>query len=417
MLRPLRSRDYRLFWSGSLIANLGVWIQQTALGWLVFDMTRRPILLGAISLAANVPILVLGLVSGAIADRASRRTIVLGSLGMISGAAFTLAVLTATGHVAIRHIVAISMVSGLGNALFGPAMQAVIPSIVADGELLSAISLNSVQFNVGRTLGPVVAGLAYGLIGPAGCFGLNAAGLLVMLLMVARVRFPRHVAVSAPPVGRALREALGYARRHPVIAPLLVLVTAMSVFGFPYIVLLPVIARDTLGLDTLGLGCLLGLVGGGAVIGGLGLSALGDVPRKDLTAIGSAILFGLTIAAFAVVRSARGFGLLVFVMGVLQTVCVASINTTIQLSVHDGMRGRVMSMMTVILFGFATAGALLIGFVGERIGVPDALAAGGVVIVLVAVAVLARAEAPAPVIASGSGPRRSPAGDRSRSAS
>jgi MFS family permease len=394
---PLRSRDYRLFWSGSLIANLGVWMQTTALGWLVYDMTRKPSLLGTISFAGNMPILFFGLVGGAIADRASRRAIMLGSLGMIACAALTLAVLTATGHITVGHIVAISMVAGLGNALFGPAMQAVIPSIVGQGELLAAISLNSVQFNLARTVGPALAGLAYGPIGPAGCFALNAAGFLAMIFMIARVRMPRHVAIAAPPVTRALREGIAYARRHEVIGPALVLASVMSVFGFPYIVLLPAIARDTLHLQAWGLGCLLACVGGGAVVGGLGLSALGDVAPKEVVATASAVLFGITLAAFAVVRSASGFGLLLFAMGVQQTACVASINTTIQLIVHDGMRGRVMSMMTVILFGFATVGALLIGFIGERIGVPDALAGGGVVIACVATAVLLRGRAPAPV--------------------
>ena len=398
MLRPLRSRDYRLFWSGSLIANLGVWIQTTALGWLVYDMTRKPSLLGTISFTGNMPILVLGLLGGAIADRASRRTIMLSSLSVISAAALTLAVLTATGRLAIWHVVAISMVTGAANALFGPAMQAVVPNIVAAEELLNAISLNSVQFNLARTIGPVLAGLAYGPLGPSGCFALNAAGFLAMVVLIGRVRIPRHARGSPPPVGRALRESLAYVRVHPVIGPALLLAAAMSIFGFPYIILLPALARDVLHLpDASGLGWLLGSVGAGAVVGGLGLSAFGDVARKDLVATGSAVLFGIALAAFAVVRSARGFSLLLFVMGVLQTACVASINTSIQAIVHDGMRGRVMSMMTVILFGFATTGALVIGLVGDRVGVPAALACGGVVIIFVALAVGTRAAAPAAI--------------------
>jgi len=392
VLGPLRSRDYRLFWSGSLIANLGVWIQTTALGWLVYNLTRRASLLGTISFAGNMPILVLGLVGGAIADRASRRAVMMSSLSTISAAALTLALLTATGHIAVWHIVAISMVSGAANALFGPSMQAVIPSIVAEGELLNAISLNSVQFNLARTIGPAIAGLAYGVIGPAGCFAMNATGMVVMVLMIARVRIPRAaLTVAPPPVARALREGLAYARVHPVIGPGLLLAAVMSIFGFPYIVLLPALARDTLGLDASGLGYLLAAVGVGAVTGGLAMSAFGDVARKDLVAGWSAVAFGLVLAGFGVVRSAHGFAALLFTMGVLQTACVASINTMIQLVVHDGMRGRVMSMMTVILFGFATAGALLIGLAGDRIGVAQALASGGVVIAIVATAVLARA--------------------------
>jgi len=180
-----------------------------------------------------------------------------------------------------------------------------------------------------------------------------------------------------------------------VIAPSLLLAAVMSVFGFPYIILLPALARDTLGLEATGLGYLMAAVGAGAVAGGLGLSAAGDLPRKDLAAGGCAVAFGLALSSFVLVHSVPATALLLFVMGVLQTVCVASLNTTIQTVVHDGMRGRVMSMMTVILFGFATAGALGIGFVGDRIGVPRALAGGGVVIALVASVVLGRAPTPA----------------------
>ena len=214
-----------------------------------------------------------------------------------------------------------------------------------------------------------------------------------MILMIARVRLPRRPPGAPPPVGRALRDGLGYARRHPVIAPSLVLVAVMSVFGFPYIILLPALARDTLHLDATGLGYLMAAIGAGAVTSGLGLSAVGDLPRKDLAAGGCAIAFGLALCGMALVHTMPATMLLLFVMGVLQTVAVASLNTTIQTVVHDGMRGRVMSMMTVILFGFTTVGALGIGFVGDRIGVPRALAGGGVVIALVATAVLAYAPA------------------------
>ena len=396
-LRPLRSRDYRLFWFGSFIANLGLWMQQIALGWLVYGMTRSASLLGMISFCGSLPVLTLGLLGGAIADRASRRVVMVGTLSVIACTALALALLTATGHLVIWHIVAISMVAGAASALFGPSAQAVIPSLVGDGELLNAISLNSVQFNLARTIGPALAGLAYGPLGPAGCFALNSAGFLVMVLMIARVRVPRAPNVTAPPVIRALREAIGYARRHAVIGPALFLAAVMSIFGFPYIILLPALARDTLGLDASGLGYLMASVGAGAVVGGLGLSAAGDVSRKELVAVGCAIGFGILLAGFALVRTAARMSPLLFAMGALQTICVSSINTTIQLRVHDGMRGRVMSMMTVILFGLVTAGALLMGFAGDRIGVPRALASGGGVIVLAAAGVLSRIRGVEPV--------------------
>jgi len=391
VLGPLRYRDYRLFWSGSLVSNVGFWMQQIALGWLVYGMTRSASLLGTVGFCGNMPILILGLVGGAIADRASRRTIMLGTQTVIGLTALSLALLTASGHLAVWHVIAIAMVAGTASALWGPAMQAIVPSLVGSDELLNAISLNSVQFNLARTLGPAVAGTLYGRIGPAGCFAVNSAGFFFLTFVLAQISLPDRPVVAPPPIARALREGLGYARRHTVIGPALLLASVMSVFGFPYIILLPALARDTLGLDASGLGYLMAAVGCGAVVGGLGLSAAGDLPRKGLLAAGSAILFGAALGTFAVVRSVRGTACLFFVMGVLQTVCVASINTTIQLAVEDGMRGRIMSMMTVILFGFATTGGLVVGLVGDHIGVPSALAGGGVVITIAAIALFVRA--------------------------
>src|SRR2546427_8896246 len=293
-------------------------MQQIALGWLVYDLTRRASLLGTVSFGPNAPTLFLGLVGGAIAGRPGRRPIRLGALGVIAATALTLAVLTASGHIAVWHIIAISMVAGTASALFAPAMQAVIPSLVEPGELLNAISLNSVQFNLARAIGPALAGLAYGTIGPQGCFALNAAGFLVMILLLARVRLPRRPPGAAPPVGRALRDGLAYARRHPVIAPSLVLVAVMSVFGFPYIILLPALARDTLHLDATGPGYPMAATAAGAVTGGLGLSAVGDLPRKDVAASGSAIAFGLALCALRLAHPVRPPATPLFVGGVLQ---------------------------------------------------------------------------------------------------
>jgi len=222
----------------------------------------------------------------------------------------------------------------------------------------------------------------------------NGAGFLSMTLVLGRIRLPRRPAGAPPPVGHALREGLGYARRHAIIGSALALAAVMSVLGFPYIILLPALARDALGLEASGLGWLMAAVGCGAVLGGLGLSAAGDLPRKGLIATVSALAFGMVLACFAIVRSPRGIAGLLFTMGALQTICVASLNTTIQIAVDDGMRGRVMSMLTVILFGFSTLGGLLIGFLGDWIGVPLALAGGGALIAAAAGSMLVRAFAP-----------------------
>jgi len=383
-----RSREYRRFWAGSLIANLGLWIQTIALGWLVYALTRKASWLGTVSFVGNAPTFLLGLVGGAFADRMSRRTIMIVSLLILASSALALSMLAALEQVTIWRVIAIAMVTGTATALYTPAMHSSIPSLVDESDLLDAVTLNSVQFNLARAVGPAVAGLLYGAVGPAGCFAVNASGFLVLAIVIARLRLPPRPAVLQPPMGRALREGLGYVRRHPVIGPAIFLAAVMSLFGFPYIIMMPALASNVLGLDATGLGWLMAAVGAGAVVGGVALSVSGDLGRSPWVIGLGSVAFGLCLLAFPAVDSPRRMAGLLFMLGALQTITIASMTTTIQLHVHDGMRGRVMSMITVIFFGFATLGGVIAGAIGDRIGVPNALAGGGLV-TAVAAAVLA----------------------------
>ena len=185
-----RSREYRRFWAGSLIANLGLWIQTIALGWLVYALTRKASWLGTVSFVGNAPTFVLGLVGGAFADRMSRRTIMIVSLLILAASALALSTLAALEQVTIWRVIAIAMVTGTATALYTPAMHSSIPSLVDESDLLDAVTLNSVQFNLARAVGPAVAGLLYGAVGPAGCFAVNASGFLVLAIVIARLRLP-----------------------------------------------------------------------------------------------------------------------------------------------------------------------------------------------------------------------------------
>jgi len=384
------SRDYRRFWAGSLVANLGLWIQQIALGWVVYDMTRSASWLGAVSFCGNLPTLLLGLLGGAIADRASRRLIMTTSALVLAACGFALATLMSGGWLTLSHIIGVAVVTGTAAAVYVPAMQSVIPSLVRSGDLMSAISLNSVQFNLARAVGPAIAGGLYGTIGPAGCFTINGGGFLVLTVALLTIRLPGRPSAPAPPIGRAVRDGLSYAYSHEIIGTAILLAGAMSLFGFPYIIMLPALARDTLGLDPAGLGYLMACMGGGAVVGGLLVAATGDRARRPGVASAGAILFGLAMSAFAVVRSPIGTGLLLVALGGLQTITVAALTTTVQATVFDGMRGRVMSMLTVVFFGFTTFGGLLVGLLADRIGVPAALAGGGGATMLAALGLAAR---------------------------
>ena len=386
MLSALRFRDFRRFWLGSLVSSLGLWIQTIALGWLVYDLTHSATWLGTVSFCGNAPTFVLGLVGGAIADRASRRLIMTASVLLLAAGSLVLALLTYLNVLTLWQVIAISMVSGVATALYTPAMHSIVPALVGSDHLLNAISLNSVQFNLARAVGPALAGGLYGRIGPAGCFALNAFGFIGMAFVLARMRIPSRPAEAPPPILRALREGLGYVRRHTVIGPAIFLSAVMSLFGFPYIILLPAVAHG-LGLDARGLGYLMASVGVGAVAGGLAMSALAGGGAR--LAVRGTIAFGIVLSSLAVVDSVPATMLVLLLLGGLQTMSIAALTTTIQSTVHDGMRGRVMSMVMVIFFGLSTVGGLIAGVIGDRLTVPWALASGGVVTAAVGV-VLAR---------------------------
>ena len=368
-------------------------MQTVALGWLIYEMTGSASWLGTVSFAANAPTLFLGLVGGAIADRADRRLVLIATQAVAGTAALLLAVLTSRGALQIWHVIVIALGSGVAASFYTPVAQATIPSLVPDDALLSAVSLNSVQFNLARIAGPVVAGFAYATIGAAGCFVLNGVSFFMLALALAGLRLPTRITVVPGSIGRQLLEGLRYARSHDLIVTMLGFAAAISLFGFPYIILMPAVARDVLGLGPDGLGLMMGSVGFGAVVGGLGLAAFGDVPRKALLGVGAGTVLAGLLVAFSFTDTLRAAAPILFLLGFVQVGCVASINTTLQLTVTDAMRGRVMSMLSFALFGLSTLGSVLLGVIGDRVGVAAALRLGGCVILALGVLLVARSPA------------------------
>src|SRR5262249_40354959 len=190
MFSALRSRNYALFWVGSFVSNVGTWMQTVALGWVIYEMTGSASWLGTVSFAANAPALFTGLVGGAVADRADRKLLLVGTQAAAAAAAFLLALLTLRGSLEIWRVIAIALGSGLALSFYTPVVHATIPSLVPAEDLLNAVSLNSVQFNLARIIGPVAAGFAYSRIGAAGCFWLNGLSFLVLAISLARLRLP-----------------------------------------------------------------------------------------------------------------------------------------------------------------------------------------------------------------------------------
>ena len=387
MFRAFRSRNFALLWTGSFVANVGIWMQSVAMGWLIYNLTSSAAWLGRIGIASSAPTLLLGLLGGAIIEHTDRRRLLCGCALLYVLCGLTLATITISGVVQIWMIVVVSLFSGLSTAFFTPVFQAVLPSTVPPESLMNAISLNSISFNVARIIGPLIGGLVMKQVGVGWCFAVNGLGFLVMFAAALALDLPPREMVARANVGRALRDGLDYARRHPLIRALLVLCVTMSLFGFPYIVLMPALARSVLHLEADGFTLLFSAVGAGAVLGGLTLAAAGDVRRKGLLVLACACVFGLLLVVLSSVQSFAGAVCLLAAVGFNMIICIASLNTLIQVSVADAMRARVMSMLMVSLYGLPTVGAWLLGALGDRIGITHALALGGGVVVIVAVVI------------------------------
>ena len=384
MFEAFRSRNFALLWTGSFVANVGIWMQSVAMGWLIYNLTNSASWLGRIGFASAAPTLLLGLLGGAIIEHADRRRLLCACSLVFTLCGVALATLTVSGVVQIWMIILISIVSGTSTAFFMPVFQAVLPSTVPPAILMTAISLNSISFNVARIIGPIVGGFVMTKLGVGWCFALNGAGFLVMFFAALMLDMPPRQMATQPRIGHALRAGIDYARRHPLIRTLLVLCVTMSLFGFPYIVLMPAVARDVLHLEANGFTLLFSAVGAGAVTGGLTLAYAGDVKHKGLLIAGCSFVFGLLLIVLGNVTTFAAAAVLLVFDGFAMIVCIASLNTLIQVTVADEMRGRVMSMMTVSLFGLPTLGAWILGSLGDRIGITNALSIGGGVVAVTA---------------------------------
>ena len=377
MFRALRHPSYRLFWTGNFISNTGTWMYNLAQGWLVFELTDSPLWLGLVGFTSWIPLLLFTPLGGVVADRADRRRVMLLAQSAMMAVAFLLALLTSLGVINIWHILALSFLSGSAMAMNAPAYQASLPELVTADDLTNAIALNSAQFNLSRMLGPALAGWAVDRIGVAGCFYLNAFSFLALLLALVQIHFPARAASDADGSGRVWKQLVAtfyYLHHRPVLRTLILLEALASFCGMPYIILLPVFARDVLQVGPRGLGYLMGAAGVGALSGALLLAWRGDRPRKGAYALHSALLFYTALVVFAL--SPR-FDLALVALALNGVTMVTSISTIINLLqkyAAPEMRGRIMAMHAMAYLGLAPIGGLLAGALAERVGAPVALA-------------------------------------------
>lgn len=387
--QALKEPNYRAFWVGSFLSNIGTWMQAVAQGWLVLQLTNSAFLLGLVGFASSLPSLLFSLMGGVLADRINRRKMLFVTQSVMMISALAIGVLTAAHVVVVSEIVLLGFMTGLANALNGPAYQATLPDLVGEKNLLNAIALDSAQFNLSRVLGPTLGGLALAAFGVAACYFLNAASFLALLVALFLIRLPVNGTVSKKTLWRDLYEGIQYVRRTPIILVLLLIIVMMSLFGMPYVTMLPVFARDILGVGESGLGYLYGAAGVGAVIGTLSLASVGDFKHKGITILLSSSLFGLSIVLFARSRKFHLSLVLLAIVGMMMIGSLTLAKTLLQTAASIEMRGRVISMYFFCAVGFFPLGNLLEGALAGWRGATFALQAGGVTMFIFSVTMLA----------------------------
>jgi len=377
-------RDFRVLWFGAFTSTVGTWMQRVAQSWLVFDLTKSSFYLGLDDFLGQLPILLFTLIGGVIADRHDRRRLLLGSQFIQMATAFALALLVYQGRVHIGHILALSFTAGMAQAFGGPAYQAMIPSLVNKKDLPNAIALNSIQFNLARVFGPLLAGVTMAKLGPAVCFSVNGLSFLVVIVALMSLSVAHIPPADRKPILHELKGGFAYARSEPSILALTVLASMTTFLGLPLLTFLPIFAREIFQGDISRYSQMMAFSGMGAVAGALVTAWLGRFRHMGLTLLLVQMVFGGLIAAFAISRVLWLSHLLLFLAGAALIMVFSMTASLVQLVVPDHLRGRVVSIYMVAFRGGMPLGSLASGYAASLTSAPAVLAGNGLLVSLVA---------------------------------
>jgi MFS family permease len=383
-------RDFRVLWFGAFTSTVGNWMQEVAQAWLVFDLTKSSFFLGLDDFLGQLPILLFTLIGGVVADRHDRRHVLLGSQYIQMTTAFTLAALVYLGKVRVEYVLLLSFVAGLGQAFGGPAYQSLIPSLVKKQDLPNAIALNSIQFNLARVFGPLLAGVTLAAWGSAACFGVNGLSFLVVIVALMSLTIKHIPRVEKTSMMHELGGGLRYAKGQPAIVALTVVASLTTFLGLPLLTLLPIFARDIFHGDINRYSHMMAFSGAGAVCGALIVAWLGRFRRMGLAVLIVQAIFGALVVAFALSRVAWLSDLLLFATGAALLMVFSMTASLIQLIVPDDLRGRVMSIYMVAFRGGMPLGSLAAGWAASLTSAPRVLAVNGGLLLCVATYFLIR---------------------------
>lgn len=381
----LRHRNFRRFYIGQTISLVGTWMQQLAQGWLVLQLTDSALWVGLVSFLNALPILLFSLPAGAWVDRADKRRLVTACQALFLVNTALLTALVATGVTQAWMVGAVALAGGCISAVEIPARQSFIVELVGKDDLTNAIALNSSAFNATRIVGPAIAGVLVARVGLVSCFAINVLTYVAVLVALRGLDVaPTPRAVEGDNWQR-LRDGLRYVRGEAHVLGLIVSTALLSLLAYPYVVLLPVFARDVLRVGAEGLGVMSSAVGFGALAAALGLATLAPRVRRGRLVVLAGTSCGLAVAGFAYARWFPVAVLLLAASGFAMVLNNAATNTLLQSLVPDEMRGRVMALWSLVFVGFAPLGSLQAGWLATRIGPSAAVAVGALLAALLLV--------------------------------
>lgn len=363
-----------------LVSLIGTWIQAVAQTWLVFELTNSALLLGVVGFLSTIPIFLLSLFGGVLADRMDKRNILIATQSAFMLLAFLLAALTQMKIIAPWQIMIIAVLNGIVMAFDAPGRQAVVVELVGKEHLFNAIVLNSVAFNSSRIIGPALAGVLVAYIGMSGCFYINGISFLAVIIALFLIKINKNIATHKKNTAlRDLKDGLIFIKNNRLILVLVTMVGIVSLFGVSYVILMPIFANDVLKVGVKGLALLMSSCGFGALLGALLLARLGDFKYKGKFLIVSYMVFSASLILFSISKVYLLSLIALAFIGGASVSAIALINTILQSNVPHMLRGRVMSVFMLTFAGIMPFGNLLAGSIASVLGVSFTVMISGII--------------------------------------
>jgi MFS family permease len=384
----LRYPNYRLWFQGQVVSLFGTWMQTTAQGYLIYELTHSPAYLGYVGFAAGVPMWVLTLYGGVIADRVPRRALMVITQSAMMVFAFILAALTFLHLVQPWHVLVLSFLLGVANSFDAPARQAFVGEMVDRDDLTNAIALNATMFHIATAVGPAVAGITYALFGPGWCFTINGVSFIAVIVALRMMKLKPHVRpqTTSSAFGE-LKEGILYVVRHDVVRVVIGIIAVNSMFTLSLNTLVPAWSVSVLGGDATTNGFLYSARGFGSLLGALTIATLGRISFRGKLVTFGTLITPLLLMAFAAIRWLPASLVILGCVG-LGTIMVMNLsNALVQTSTPEHLRGRVMGAYTWIFFGFMPVGSLWTGEIAARVGLSEAVLINGSLALLAALVV------------------------------